>query len=147
MSVTPGIDPNTPVYPEKDTRALTPSATPEWVPIEQGGWPIGQVDPDNLVYPEVDTTLLPGVPGQRGPRGPRGEDSLLPADIPALVSFTYTQVAPSNVWSVAHSLDFYPNATVFDSAGTMVEGSITHTDQNTLVIAFSASISGTAHLS
>jgi hypothetical protein len=36
---------------------------------------------------------------------------------------------------------------VFDSANTMVEGAVTHTNSNSLTIAFSATISGTAYLS
>ena len=74
-------------------------------------------------------------------------DALSPSDIPSLVSYKYTQSAVSDEWAVAHDLNFQPNVTVFDSAGNMVEGTITHTNNNNLTIAFSAAISGYAVLS
>jgi hypothetical protein len=88
-----------------------------------------------------------GVQGPTGPTGATGPGGLVAGDIPALVSYTHTQSAASSSWTITHNLKFKPNVTVFDSAGTMVEGSITHTTINSLTIAFSATISGTAHLS
>jgi hypothetical protein len=82
-----------------------------------------------------------------GPQGPAGIDGTQASDIPALVAKTHTQNTPSASWTVIHNLNFYPNVTVFDSAGSMVEGSVTHTDETTLTIAFSSAISGKAHLS
>lgn len=102
---------------------------------------------------ELDISLLPGVPNQRGPRGPQGvqgipgQDGIQPEQVVALVSYTHTQTAASNFWTIAHNLKFKPNVTVFDSANTIVEGNISHLNANTLTVAFSAEISGTAHLS
>ena len=139
MSVTPGLDPSIPVYPEKPVDALTPTATPEWVPIEQGGYPSGEVDPDNVVYPEIDTTLLPGVPGQRGPRGPQGP--------PGDGALQYTQSGAATIWQITHNLGFKPNVRVQDSAGTDIEGDVHYNSNNAIQINFSTAITGIAYLS
>lgn len=82
-----------------------------------------------------------------GPQGPSGADGTQADNIPDLVAYAHTQSATSSTWTVTHNLNFYPNVTVFDSAGTMVEGSVTHTDNTQLTITFSATISGKAYLS
>jgi len=129
------INPNSPIMPEVDISLL--SGTGQFVPNSPG-------------YPEIDITLLPGVPGQRGATGPQGPPGDLTAvynAIPALVSYTHTQAAVATTWTIVHNLNFRPNVTVFDSANSMVEGSITHTSSTQLSISFSAGISGTAYLS
>lgn len=88
-----------------------------------------------------------GVQGPTGPTGATGAGGISAGDIPDLVAYTHTQSATSNSWTISHNLGFYPNVTVFDSGNSMVEGSVTHTSINSLTIAFSATISGTAHLS
>ena len=88
-----------------------------------------------------------GVQGPTGPTGPTGPGGLTSSDVPALVSYTHSQVAASSTWTITHNLNFKPSVNVFDSAGTMVEGSVTHTNANSLTITFSATISGIAHLS
>jgi hypothetical protein len=88
-----------------------------------------------------------GVQGPTGPTGATGPGGLGTAAIAALVSYTHNQAAASATWTITHNLNFRPNVTVFDSANTMVEGAVTHTNSNSLTIAFSATISGTAYLS
>lgn len=88
-----------------------------------------------------------GPVGPTGPIGPTGPGGVNASDIPGLVSYTHTQSAASTSWTIAHNLNFKPNVTVFDSADSMVEGSVTHTSNTTLTITFSAAISGRAHLS
>jgi hypothetical protein len=66
--------------------------------------------------------------------------------IPA-IAFHYTQNIPSNTWTIVHNLNFYPNVTVVDSAGTNVEGEIHYTDSNNLTILFTSAFSGSAYLS
>jgi hypothetical protein len=88
-----------------------------------------------------------GVQGPTGPTGPTGPGGLVAGNIPALVSYTHNQSAASTTWTITHGLNFKPNVTVFDSAETMVEGSVTHTSNTSLTITFSAAISGQAHLS
>ena len=43
---------------------------------------------------------------------------------PARVSSVYSQGAASNSWAITHNLGFYPNVTVVDSGGSIVEGEI-----------------------
>jgi hypothetical protein len=130
------INPNAPIYPPVDTNLLD----------QYPGVP----DPSSPAYPAIDTDLLPGVPGQRGPRGPQGLpglDGVQPDELIALVSYTHTQSAASDLWVIRHDLKFRPNITVFDSAGTVVEGHIEHTSENIVTVSLSAEISGQAYLS
>jgi cytoskeletal protein RodZ len=88
-----------------------------------------------------------GVQGPTGPTGPTGPAGITAGEVPALVSYTHNQSAAATTWNITHNLNFKPNVTVFDSAESMVEGSVTHTSNTTLSITFSAAISGRAHLS
>jgi hypothetical protein len=64
-----------------------------------------------------------------------------------LVSFDHVQGVAANVWSLTHNLGFYPTVNVFDTANSLVEGAIEHTNKNALTITFSVAITGTANLS
>lgn len=101
--------------------------------------------PNDQGQPEVDIDTLPGVPGQRGPQGPKG-DKGDPGTTPT-IAFTYTQNTVSSTWNITHNLGFRPNVATVDSAGTNIEGSISYTSANALVISFSIATSGTAYLS
>ena len=106
-------------------------------------------DQNKIIVQEVNNEVkisASGPQGIPGPQGPAGEGTT-PEEIIALVAYTHNQPAATNVWSITHNLGFYPNATVFDSADTMVEGEVLHNDENSLSITFSAQISGKAHLS
>jgi hypothetical protein len=61
-------------------------------------------------------------------------------------NFVYTQNTPSSTWTILHNLNKYPSVIVVDSANTVVEGSITYMDLNTLTISFSAQFTGSAYL-
>jgi hypothetical protein len=63
------------------------------------------------------------------------------------IAYAHTQGTASATWTILHNLDFYPNVTVVDSAGTIVEGEITYTNRNQVVLTFAASFSGKAYLS
>lgn len=63
------------------------------------------------------------------------------------LAYAHTQGTSSATWTIAHNLDFYPNVTVVDSAGTIVEGEISYTNRNQVVLTFAASFSGKAYLS
>ena len=63
------------------------------------------------------------------------------------LAYAHTQGTSSATWTINHNLDFYPNVTVVDSAGTIVEGEISYTSRNQVVLTFSASFSGKAYLS
>lgn len=103
--------------------------------------------PDEIIVtpsPAITVTVLSGQPG---PQGVPGDLDEVYEAIPSLVSYTHNQVSVSTTWTITHNLNFRPNVTVFDSANTMVEGSITHISNTQLSVTFSAGISGTAYLS
>jgi hypothetical protein len=77
-----------------------------------------------------------------------GGTSVTPAEIvvPEL-AYAHTQGVSNATWTINHNLDFYPNVTVVDSAGTIVEGEIAYTSRNQVVLTFSAAFSGKAYLS
>jgi len=82
-----------------------------------------------------------------GPQGASGLSGVQTSEVVDLVSYVHNQGAVLAAWTVNHNLNFFPNVTVYDSAGSMVEGTVSHTNQVTLIITFSAAISGKAHLS
>jgi len=82
-----------------------------------------------------------------GPQGPGGVDGIQADDVVDLVSYRHTQNTPLTTWTVNHNLNFYPNVTVFNSAGNQVEGNVVHTNATTLTITFSTTVSGKAQLS
>jgi hypothetical protein len=63
------------------------------------------------------------------------------------VAFTHTQQIPSASWTILHNLNFNPNVTVVDSAGTNVEGEVRYTNPNQLVVVFASAFTGYAYLS
>ncbi|HEY6416766.1 MAG TPA: hypothetical protein VIX41_11025 [Acidimicrobiales bacterium] len=62
-------------------------------------------------------------------------------------AYIFNQGVASTVWTIDHPLDFFPNVTVIDSAGTQVEGDVHYVDADTISITFTAAFSGTAYLS
>jgi hypothetical protein len=62
-------------------------------------------------------------------------------------SFSFTQAAPSSIWTIAHNLGFNPNVTAVDAALNTIEGDIQYNSINELTITFSAEVYGTAYLS
>ena len=61
-------------------------------------------------------------------------------------TFVYTQQTESNEWEIKHDLNKFPSVIVVDSAGTLIQGEITYTDNNNISINFSSAISGKAYL-
>lgn len=81
-----------------------------------------------------------GDPGPEGPEGPPGPSGA------AASTYLHVQSVPASTWTINHSLGFYPNVTVFDSAGSQVEGDVTYLDLDSLTVAFSGSFAGEATL-
>ena len=63
------------------------------------------------------------------------------------VAYHHTQGTSSAVWVITHNLGWYPNVTVQDSGGSVVEGEISYTSTNALTVTFSGAFSGNAYLS
>jgi hypothetical protein len=83
----------------------------------------------------VNVSVVTGLPGPVGPPGPSGG------------SYVFVQGAPTETWTIDHSLGYYPNITIVDSSGAVIEGDIIYADDDTLVVTFSAAFSGKAFLS
>jgi hypothetical protein len=64
-----------------------------------------------------------------------------------VISYVHNQGTASATWTINHNLNFYPNVTIQDSGGTIVEGEIAYTTRNTIIATFSAAFSGKAYLS
>jgi hypothetical protein len=63
------------------------------------------------------------------------------------IAHHYRKMVAGTTWTITHDLNFYPNVTVVDSAGTIVEGEITYTNRNSLSLTFQSAFSGNAYLS
>ena len=98
--------------------------------------------PNNLSIGTVTTGNAPAVSisGQ-------APNQTLDFVIPVGGTYVHTQNSPATTWTVTHDLDYYPNVTVSDSAGTILEGQIEYPSVNTIVLTFSAAFSGKAYLS
>lgn len=104
--------------------------------------------PGQSVNPPPPIIIGPGQGGSIGAQGVQGTQGLQgPIGITPVVSYRHIQGISSAVWAVNHNLGFYPNVTVEDSAGTIVEGDIDYIDQNSLQLTFSSPFSGYAYLS
>ena len=73
-------------------------------------------------------------------------EDALNALAPGSLYYVHNQGSASSTWNISHNLGAYPNVTVVDSAGSQVEGSVDYTDDNTIVISFSAPFGGKAFL-
>jgi hypothetical protein len=100
--------------------------------------------PSNITTGKYVRQIVVSAPGPQGPVGAAGTQA---DDIPALVSYAHVQSSSSTTWTVPHNLNFYPNVTVYNSFGDMVEGSVDHPNVASLTITFSSAISGKAYLS
>lgn len=58
----------------------------------------------------------------------------------------FRQIIPGLLWEINHNLGKRPSVSVVDSAGSSVEGEVSHTDIDNLTITFSAEFSGYADL-
>lgn len=67
--------------------------------------------------------------------------------LPTGGAYVHSQNTPTSTWTITHNLGFYPNVTVSDSAGTILEGQIEYPNVTTVVLTFSAAFSGKAYLS
>jgi hypothetical protein len=85
-----------------------------------------------------------GVSGPQGAKGDKGD----PGEVRfSDLSFVYEQVSASTTWNIVHNLNFVPNITVVDSAGTVVEGSYSYPNLTTVILSFSNAFAGKAYLS
>jgi hypothetical protein len=77
--------------------------------------------------------------GDSGPQGPSGVYQVL--------GYVFNQTSPLSQWTIVHGLDFVPNITVVDSAGSVVEGDYSYPNENTVIATFVGAFAGKAYLS
>jgi len=76
--------------------------------------------------------------------GPQG----IPGDIQLSdISYVHVQSVSATTWTIIHGLQFIPNITVVDSAGSVVEGDYSYPDENTVIATFIGGFTGKAYLS
>ena len=61
-------------------------------------------------------------------------------------TYVYTQLSPSELWTIQHNLDKFPSVTAVNTNNIVYYGDITYIDENNLTIEFSAGFSGKAYL-
>lgn len=61
-------------------------------------------------------------------------------------TYIHEQGVATTTWNIVHNLDKYPSVTVVDSAGTIVDCTITYIDSNECELNFNAAFKGTAYL-
>jgi hypothetical protein len=89
---------------------------------------------------------VPVIPGSRGEKGDPGLPGAPGLNGTGLMSWTYIQPVPSDTWVIEHPLEYKPSVTIVDSAGSVVYGDVSYSEQ-TVTVRFSAGFSGTAYLS
>lgn len=100
------------------------------------------VNQDVMVMAIEQPTLV--VLGNSGPQGPQG----VPGEVQfSDLSYVFIQNSPASTWTINHGLEFIPNITVVDSAGSVVEGDYSYPSAGTVVLNFSGAFAGKAYLS
>lgn len=61
-------------------------------------------------------------------------------------TYVFTQTVPSVTWTVQHNLGKFPSITVVDTGQSVVVGDYTYTDNNNVILNFSAQFAGKAYL-
>ncbi|WP_373845287.1 hypothetical protein [Clostridium sp.] len=61
-------------------------------------------------------------------------------------TYIHNQLTASNIWTIQHNLNKYPQVTVVDSSGNVVIGDIDYISQNKIIVSFQAAFSGSAYL-
>lgn len=94
-------------------------------------------DPSIQVAPVEENIVI--TLGFSGPQGAPGDSQV--------VAYVFVQNTPSATWNISHGLDFIPNITVVDTAGSVVEGDYSYPNENTIIATFSGAFAGKAYLS
>lgn len=88
-----------------------------------------------------------GIPGPQGPAGPQGIAGPQGEPGEDAVNFRYTQTVASDTWIINHNLNKDVLVEIRSSGGVTVEGTITQTSSNQVVLGFSIPLSGYALIS
>ena len=106
------------------------------------GQPSSEIGVNGDFYIDTQATAI------YGPKtnGEWGNPTSLIAD--PNISYVHTQNISSDTWVIVHGLNFTPNITVVDSAGSVIEGSYDYSSNgNTVTVTFNGATTGKAYLS
>jgi hypothetical protein len=87
----------------------------------------------------------PGEQGEPGPKGDKGDPGSV-SGLEGTLFYRHIQSLPSDHWVIDHGLDFFPNLTVVDNAGTEIIGSLSY-EPGIIHARFSIAFSGEAYAS
>ena len=102
---------------------------------------------NNVIVASVGAQGTPGAQGATGPTGPQGPQGPTGPQGPVGGNYTFEQQTNATVWNITHNLGYRPAVTVQDYGKITLEGDLSHTDANSLVLTFSQAVSGYAYLS
>ena len=98
-------------------------------------------------------TVLAQPVGIQGPRGETGGAGIKgDQGVPGVagagndLNYVHDQAVPSQLWTINHPLNKFPNLTVVDSAGSTVFGEVNYLSPSAITVAFSSVFSGKAFL-
>jgi len=60
--------------------------------------------------------------------------------------YTFTQSAAASTWTITHNLGRFPSVSTVDSAGSIINGAVTYTNENVITVVFTSATSGKAYL-
>lgn len=103
---------------------------------------------NNGDYAEAYVTDNLGIPKKLGNSSMINE--LIVSSNPGSITnttYVHTQGVAGNIWTINHNLNYYPNVSIVDSAGSVVIGDITYISINSITASFSGAFSGLAYLS
>ncbi len=60
--------------------------------------------------------------------------------------FTFTQIAPSAIWTINHNLGYRPSVELRTPGGAVFGADVTHISANQVLVTLVALMAGTAHL-
>jgi hypothetical protein len=110
-------------------------------PVEVGVSDVGLAGPQGPKGDQGD----PGTPGEPGPKGDKGDPGSV-SGLDGTLFYRHIQSLPSDHWVIDHGLEFQPNLTVVDNAGTEIIGSLSY-EPGIIHARFSIAFSGEAYAS
>ncbi len=127
--------------PPPSSVSVSPPPNPEegylWFNPNTGSLSVWYEDIDGGQWVSATVQGPAGPAGPAGPQGPVG---------PPPPTFVFNQSTPSNNWTIAHNLGFYPSVELLNSGSQEIEGGVTHLSTNVVVASFTTPVSGIARL-
>jgi hypothetical protein len=82
-----------------------------------------------------------------GPQGPAGAQGIQGPAGGTSGSYAFEQQTASTTWSITHNMGYRPAVFAIDYGGNIIEGDITYSNLNSVVLNFIVAVAGYAYLS